>query len=447
MIRDRNACWNECGASLLAAGEEIAFTLLLAGCSGCGKPSAAGDAGQEPGRAVLIPPGLEARGGQLEAGPAVLPEATIVERGGTVGIERSPETLLKPVLAEKPYELFVGDFLTTGADGTAVLDLGMDTELELAPSTRIAIGVHRPYEIEVHSGTVGLSGPAIKGSTRRFVLTTPGGVVFYAGPSMTLSVAMDGSVLVDVADCPPAAAPPAPPEKAHAPTQVQAFRCSFLASQAEEELVTGDRLLVEPGARVSRSRMDAGGPAAAAWIAGRGEAFAADPRPAVTAFASWLSPAMTEIADLVKLIDANRIRNQELIKQLRDLRQQGKPDGSADIAKMAAEKGAGQDPGITAVKDELVKSSAEQFRLRSVLLARYDQISLGMEILGGKLTDADLAAAGKSLDGLRASMGGLAGLVSGILDRPPRLKVVNKPVAPFVKKAGVADTPKKGHQN
>jgi len=384
-----------------------------ASCSSCRPPE------QKILETVDAPgPGPDAiAGGQVhKAGPPIVSEATMVEKTGEVRIERAESSLMMPGLASMEDSLFVGDSVSTGADGRATIDLGLNTKLALGPASSVSIGIFRPQEVVLRSGTASLSGEAIKGMSRRFLVMTPGGIVFHAGPAMDVAVAADGEVRVDVVDCPPAE------PSAAAEGQVEPAgnaRCGFMATGEEQGLATGDRLVIGSNLAVKLSRMEEGGDDPASWIAKRKEALASDPARTVKEFAGWAGTALGDLRTFIDDIKAKRERSKELIRQLRDLRKQGKPEAT-DSAAAAAKKASAPTGEITLIKEELTANSADQLLLRHRLLARWYQLSLRLELLAPHLTDEALAASGEKADVLRRSVEGLGVEIHELFTRRPK---------------------------
>jgi hypothetical protein len=378
----------------------LAAATWMAGCRSCGAPDLDASAPDGvPGNAVAGHPAGEQDARM--AVPSFVVEASVVERSGQVEVARSEATRMMPGVAELPDSLFVGDSVSTGADGSATLDVGQATTVVMGPSTRVSIGVHRPLEVILHVGMATISGEAMRGFARRFTIVTPGGLIFYSGPSMNVAVARTGETRVDVTDCPRAEAPASaqPPE----PGDLPRARCSLLVDEDEIDLVTGDHVLVGADLAVRRLKpgevVDAG-----EWMAGRAESLKNDPGPFVGAFAGWIGKALADMREHVDGIKERRERNKVLIKTLRDLRKQGKPDPSQSIAEKAPEGAGGE---IAGVKAELTTNSSEQYKLRHRLMARWGEASLTMTLLGPHLTAESLAPAGKTPEELTAAIEGL----------------------------------------
>jgi hypothetical protein len=399
----------------------LILILAAGGCDSCQPPPDRREA-PAPGRAEVetTAPPPEKPGRKVHRTmPAVLQEATVVERSGEVEVDRSETTRKTPGLAERSEALFVGDSVSTGGGGSVKLDVGHETHLTLGPSSSLTIGVHRPLELVLHRGRADLSGPLIRGYTRRFKLMTPGGAVFYAGPGMSLAVADDGAVRVDVTDCP--VEPPKPKSLSEGKPPEDRRRCAFIAEDEETFLVTGDRLVVEPGLKIALSSMEDDAPQLSTWLAERNERFAQDQSGAVSAFAAWVGGAADQVGEDMEEVSRRRRRNKELIHELRDLRKAGKAEATENV-----ESAAGPAAEIEKVKDQLRENSAAQYRLRLVLLARFHQVVLQHELLAEHLTDETLEPSGTTVEELARTVETLREKLAGLIQRRPRRKLPPK---------------------
>ncbi len=398
-----------------------AVVALSVGCDSCGQKNATPDAAQA-GKSTKIARGGVA-GGQAQkvhdAPPPFSAEATIIKKAGEVVVSRSEQSRKMPGMAGQEDALFVGDSVATGADGSATLDVGFDTRLALGPSSRLSIGVHRPFELVLHVGRATLSGTAIKGITKRFMVLTPGALVFYAGPRVEIAVARTGDVRVDVVDCP--MTPPIQPADRSLPQRSPRARCTILYAEEQMDLETGDSVCVDPALSVNWNKL-ADDADLDAWMAERAESLEKDPAARVERFTGWIGTALGDVRTYVDDIKTRRERNKELIKTLRDLRKAGKPDASKAASKAASE--AGSEPEAPAseieeVKRELTDNSAMQYKLRHLLLMRWSQASLHLQLIEPLLTDENLASVGKTPVELAGVLDGLGGEILGLFSRKP----------------------------
>ncbi len=397
--------------------------LVLACCESCqGKPPKDRPV---PGKAIVLPPGQNHSATKVhKTTPAIVPEATIVERSGDVKVARAASTTSTPGLAEQETSLFVGDGLSTGPDGFARLDIGLESFLTLGPSSRLSIGPHRPQELVLHRGTATLDGAAIKGYTRRFEIMTPGGAVFYAGPAMAMAVTDAGELRVDVTDC-----PLKPPKPRSSIVKVEGEeeilkRCSMIVGDEEQFLVTGDRVLVGRDLKVDLSLIGDDAPALADWLTQSNARLAEDPSAAVSGFAAWILPAMEQVeAHLAEVVE-RRTQNKELIEKLRDLRKAGKPDASKNVPAVPG----GPASETEAVKQALRDNSAAQYKLRLLLMARFHQVALRFELLEHLLSDQALAGSGATLAQIEKGVKDLDTEFLSLISRKPHRKVPPKPM-------------------
>lgn len=396
----------------------IALVVWVSACGSCDPPAQRDSSTATD--AIRIATGKVAPEGDAREHkpvPPVLPEATLVGQSGQVAVERSESTLKMPALADFPDFLFVGDSVSTGDDGSADLDVGQNTKMSLGPSTSVTVGIHRPLEIVLHVGTISLSGDPIGGFTRRFMVMTPGALVFYAGPDMGVAVASSGEVRVDVRDCPLRELAKA--AKAKVPDRPIRARCGYIGTGEEQDLVTGDRILIGPDLEVQKTKLveDEG---LEAWANERAESLADDPEKIVDAYLAWTETAQADVRTFIDEIKTRRERNKELIRKLRDLRKAGKPDPSKKAA--GSVEGDSEKPTseIAEVKLELTNNSSEQYRLRHLLLARWYQLSLYLALVEPLLVQEGLAPLGKKLPKIQEAVEGLGAEVLELFSRKVR---------------------------
>jgi hypothetical protein len=401
----------------------VTVTLSVTACDSCGGQPSMSDAGTV-GKGVVYPPDYAVPSKQPtkvhKTTPAIMQEASVLEKSGDVVITRSEATAKTPGFEGQDDSLFVGDSIVTGQDGAAVLDIGQETKMSMGASAKLSIGTHRPMEMILHRGVFTLEGTAIRGLTRRFKLMTPGGVVFYAGPAMTVAIGADGVVRVDVTDCPLHEPPPTSLQQKGKQYDPQP-RCSFLSATEEENLVTADRIVIGTDLSVGRSQIAEGDQDAAQWVTERDAKLAEDPGPVASSFAAWLVPAIEEVHGFMQELVERRAKNKELIQTLRDLRKAGKPDPSSKVEGMA-----GQDDEVARVKEELRDNSGAQYKLRQLMLARYHQVVLRLELLSSHLDDDLLAKSGKTLDAVNEDVEGLDAQLFELVSRKPQHKMPPK---------------------
>ena len=396
-----------------------ALVVLMGGCDSCGPRSEMPDPAQTGKSTNVARGGVAGEQQAVHAAPAPpAAEASIVEQAGEVVVARSEQSRKMPGVAEQETSLFVGDSVSTGPDGSATLDVGFDTRVALGPSTRLSIGIHRPFELVLHVGRATLSGAAIKGVTKRFMVLTPGALVFHAGPRMEIAVAETGDVRVDVIDCP--MTPPIQPADRSLPPRPPRARCTILYDEEQMDLETGDSVCIDPALKVSWNRL-ADDADLDAWMAGRAESLDGDPAGRVSRFAGWVGTALDDVRAYIDDIKTRRERNKELIKTLRDLRKAGKPDAS----KSALEASAGLEgptSEIEEVKKELTENSSMQYKLRHRLLMRWSQAALHLQLVRPVLGDEELAPVGKTPAGLVEAIEGLGEEIHGLFARKPAHK-------------------------
>jgi hypothetical protein len=270
------------------------------------------------------------------------------------------------------------------------------------------------------------------------MIMTPAGVVFYAGPAMDVAVAPGGEVRVDVGDCPVREA-----VKTSMLTQEARARCTLVTTGEEQDLVTGDRIVIGTDLAVKKSSIEDEAPDPESWVKERAESLGKDPSRAVAAYAGWVGSALGDIRSFIDEIQSRRSRNKELIKKLRDLRKAGHADASK-AATNALKEGDAPLSEVAEVKKELTLNSRAQYRLRHQLLARYYQASLYFERLGAHLGDEALSSTGKTVQELGQSIGALGLEIHELIARKPR----HRPMSRFTPKGlgsgpGVHLTPKK----
>lgn len=405
----------------------LILALACTACDSCSAPPPQSGDAPPPGKGTILPsdhqPSARASSKKVhETVPAVIEEATIVEQSGAVEVTRSEKTRKTPGLSSQKDRMFMGDSISTGEDGSARLDIGQKTHLSLGPSSTLSIGTHRPLEMVIHRGRITLAGEKIRGYTRRFKLMTPGGAFFHAGPRTELAVADDGTVRVDVVEC---------PEKPPRPKSLQKIqgkeddrrRCSMIVGDEEQFLITADSVLVMRDLGVKQSTTDAQDVSIGQWLSAANEAMARDPAPAVKQFAGWILPAMEQVRTHMKELTDRRARNKELIKKLRDLRKAGKPDPSKASGAKAT---GGPASEMQAVKEELRENSAAQYQLRHLLLARYHMVMLRFELLEPHLTDQALEASSITAKELGVDVQALGAELAELISRKPHRKVPPK---------------------
>jgi hypothetical protein len=393
-----------------------AAVIAMTGCDSCAPPHEIPDAvGAGKTEKVAVGGVAGEKKAVHDAPPPFVAEATIVKRSGEVTVARSEQTRKTPGMAGQDDALFVGDSVATAEGASAVLDIGFDTRLELGPSSRVSIGIHRPFELVLHVGRATLSGGPIKGVTKRFMLLTPGALVFYAGPKMDVAVAPTGDVRVDVVDCPKT--PPIQPADRSLPQRPPRARCTILYAQEQEDLETGDVLSIDPALAVQRSTMQEV-TGIDDWMAERAGSLGKDPAARVTQFAGWIGSALEDVRAMIDDIKARRERNKELIKTLRDLRKAGKAD-SSEAAAQAGEDLEAPRSEIEEVKMELTENSSMQYKLRHGLLMRWSQASLHLQLLEPELSDENLASVGKTPAQLAQALEDLGEEIHGLFSRKP----------------------------
>jgi len=393
-----------------------AAIIAMTGCDSCAPPPEVPDDPRAGTSEKVAVGGVAGEKKSVhDAPPPFVAEATIVKRSGEVTVARSEQTRKAPGLAEQEDGLFVGDSIATAEGASAVLDIGFETRLELGPSSRLSIGIHRPFELVLHVGQATLSGPPIKGVTKRFMVLTPGALVFYAGPEMDIAVAPTGDVRVDVIDCP--RTPPIQPADRSLPERTPRARCTILYTQEQEDLETGDSVSIDPALAVERGKV-----AAAAgiddWMAERAGSLAKAPATRVNQFAGWIGTALDDVRAMIDDIKARRERNKELIKTLGELRKAGKADASKAAAKAGKDIEAPRSE-IEEVKMELTENSSMQYKLRHRLLMRWSQASLHLQLLEPELSDENLASVGKTPVEIAQALEGLGEEIHGLFSRKP----------------------------
>jgi len=391
--------------------------VLAVGCDSCGPQPAKPDTAQA-GKSTKIAQGGVAGDHQKtvhDAPPPLAAEATIVKRAGEVVVSRSEQTRKMPGMAEQEASLFVGDSIATGADGSVTLDIGFDTRIALEPSSRLSIGIHRPFELVLHVGRATLSGSPIKGITKRFMVLTPGALVFYAGPRMEIAVAPGGDVRVDVSECP--MTPPIQPADRSLPPRPPRARCTILSGEEQEDLDTGDSIVIDQALSVTRSKLGEGADLDA-WMVERAESLEKDPAARVARFAGWIGAALEDVRASIDDIKKRRERNKVLIKTLRDLRKAGKPDASKAASKTSEDLDVPTSE-IDEVKKELTENSSTQYKLRHRLLMRWSQASLHLQLLEPHLDDESLTSVGKTPVELAQALEGLGEEIHGLFSRKP----------------------------
>lgn len=403
----------------LVAG--AAVLAVLSGCDSCQPPAQTvgldGAGKTQPVAGEAMPAGAKK---VHKARPPVMAEATITARSGDVLVERSESTSAKPGLAARQDHLFVGDSVITGPGASVTLDIGQGSELVVGPSSRLSMGIFRPQEIVLHVGTASFSGEAIKGLTRRFMVMTPGGLVFYAGPAMEVAVAASGEVLVDVKDCPPREA-----IKTTTGIREARARCTFITNGGEQDLVTGDKLVIGQGLEASKVWSGNVAPEPAAWVKERAESLGEDPSAAAGAYAQWIGAALGDIRSFLDELKTRRERSKELLKKLRDLRKAGQPDPSKAAAATMKE-GEEAPTEIVGVQVELSENSSQQYKLRHQLLARFYQVSLHLQLLGDHLDAEVLSDVGKTPGELMEAVNALGLELYDLIARKVRHKTVSK---------------------